>query len=57
MNIVRDSNLCYTGCKTCQLVSSFHYAKVFWPDQSSISVSRNFKMRSLNDVLKQPALA
>lgn len=57
MNIVRDSNLCYTGCKTCQLVSSFHYAKVFWPDQSSISVSRNFKMRLLNDVLKQPALA
>ena len=40
MKIIRDTNLCY-ACKTCQLVCSFHHTKTFWPDQSSIFVSRN----------------
>jgi len=40
MKIIRDSNLCY-GCKTCQLVCSFHHTKAFWPEKSSITVLRN----------------
>ena len=40
MKIIRDSNLCY-ACKTCQLACSLHHTKAFWPDQSSIAVSRN----------------
>jgi len=40
MKITIDSNLCYS-CKTCQLVCSFHQTKAFWPEQSSITVSRN----------------
>jgi Fe-S-cluster-containing hydrogenase component 2 len=40
MKIIRNSNLCY-ACKTCQLACSFHHTKAFWPDQSSIAVSRN----------------
>jgi len=40
MKIIRDTNLCY-ACKTCQLICSFHHTKTFWPDQSSIFLSRN----------------
>ncbi len=40
MKIIRNTNLCY-ACKTCQLVCSFHHTKTFWPDQSSIWVSRD----------------
>jgi len=40
MKITIDSSLCYS-CKTCQLACSFHHTKAFWPEQSSISVSRN----------------
>lgn len=40
MKIIRDANLCY-ACKTCQLACSFHHTKAFWPERSSIIVSRN----------------
>lgn len=40
MKIIRNSNLCY-ACKTCQLACSFHHTKTFWPERSSIIVSRN----------------
>ncbi|HER24708.1 MAG TPA: hypothetical protein ENO17_06640 [Candidatus Atribacteria bacterium] len=40
MKIIRNSNLCY-ACKTCQLICSFHHTKTFWPDRSSIYVTRN----------------
>jgi len=37
--ISRDAALCY-GCRTCQLVCSFHLTGCFWPEESSIQVSR-----------------
>lgn len=37
--IVRNAALCY-GCRTCQLVCSFHITGSFWPEKSSIQVSR-----------------
>ena len=40
MKITINSNLCY-GCKTCQLVCSFHHTGAFWPSKSSINVFRN----------------
>ncbi len=38
--IIRRAALCY-GCKTCQLVCSLHLTGSFWPERSSIQVSRN----------------
>ena len=38
--VARNAALCY-GCKTCQLVCSFHHTGSFWPERSSIQVSRN----------------
>jgi Fe-S-cluster-containing hydrogenase component 2 len=38
--IARNASLCY-GCKICQLVCSFHHTGSFWPERSSIQVSRN----------------
>jgi Fe-S-cluster-containing hydrogenase component 2 len=38
--IVRRADRCY-GCKTCQLVCSLHHTGCFWPERSSIQVSRN----------------
>jgi Fe-S-cluster-containing hydrogenase component 2 len=38
--IVRNAPLCY-GCKICQLVCSLHHTGSFWPERSSIQVSRN----------------
>jgi len=40
MRIIRNSELC-SGCQTCQLACSFHHTKTFWPERSSIAVSRN----------------
>jgi Fe-S-cluster-containing hydrogenase component 2 len=40
MKITMDISLCY-ACKTCQLICSYHHTKVFWPEKSSIKVSRN----------------
>lgn len=40
MKIIRNSNLCYS-CKACQLACSFHHTHSFWPEKSSIRVSRN----------------
>jgi len=40
MKIIRNSDLCY-ACKTCQLACSFHHTKTFWPERSSIIISRN----------------
>ena len=39
-HIVRDPALCY-GCKNCQLVCSLHLTGSFWPERSSIQVTRN----------------
>ncbi|KPK89549.1 MAG: hypothetical protein AMJ94_11875 [Deltaproteobacteria bacterium SM23_61] len=38
--IARNASLCY-GCKTCELVCSFHHTGSFWPERSSIRVFRN----------------
>jgi len=35
-----DSNLC-RGCRICELICSFHHARVFSPELSSIKISRN----------------
>ncbi len=40
MEIIRNPSLCY-GCRTCQLICSFHHTGGFWPDRSSIDVLRN----------------
>jgi Fe-S-cluster-containing dehydrogenase component len=40
VKIACDVKLCY-ACGTCQLACSFHHTGTFWPDQSSIEVSRN----------------
>ena len=39
-HIARNAALCY-GCKNCQLVCSLHLTGSFWPERSSIQVSRN----------------
>ena len=38
--VQRNSELCY-GCRTCELVCSYHHKKVFSPELSSITVSLN----------------
>ncbi len=38
MKIVTEA--CY-GCRTCELACSFHHARVFSPELSSIKISRN----------------
>ena len=38
--IKRNATRCY-GCKICQLVCSLHQTGSFWPERSSIQVSRN----------------
>lgn len=40
MRIIFDTDRCY-GCKTCQLVCSWHHEKAFWPEKSSIRQYRN----------------
>lgn len=40
VKIIININRCY-ACKICQLICSFHHTKAFWPDRSSIIVSRN----------------
>ncbi len=40
MKIIRNRHLC-TTCKACQLACSFHHTHSFWPDKSSIDISRN----------------
>jgi len=40
IKIIINPNLCF-GCKTCQLVCSFHHTGFFWPYKSSISIFRN----------------
>ena len=37
MRIIRDTKKCY-GCGICSLICSFHHAKVFSPEISSIKV-------------------
>jgi Fe-S-cluster-containing hydrogenase component 2 len=38
--IKHNAARCY-GCKICQLVCSLHHTGSFWPERSSIQVSRN----------------
>jgi Fe-S-cluster-containing hydrogenase component 2 len=40
VHIKRKPALCY-GCRTCQLICSKHLTGSFWPERSSIQVSRN----------------
>ena len=40
MIIVHDHSKCYS-CKACQLACSYHHTGSFWPEKSSIRVSRN----------------
>jgi len=40
MIIIRDTDKCY-DCKVCQLICSYHHTRAFWPEKSSIKVSRN----------------
>lgn len=47
MKIVRDTEACY-GCRTCELVCSFHHKKVFSPELSSIRVSMNNRTGVIN---------
>ena len=38
--IVRNAEAC-CGCRTCELICSFHHSNVFSPELSSIKVLRN----------------
>jgi len=38
--VLRNAEACY-GCRTCELACSFHHKRVFSPELSSITVSRN----------------
>lgn len=40
MNIIYDHSKCY-ACGACQLACSYHHTGTFWPEKSSIKVSRN----------------
>jgi len=40
MEIVHNLDKCYS-CKACQLACSYHHTGSFWPEKSSIKVSRN----------------
>ena len=42
MKVIRDVKACY-GCRTCELICSFHHWGVFSPELSSIKVSRNYR--------------
>ena len=37
LKLVRDAEACY-GCRTCELVCSFHHSRVFSPELSSMKV-------------------
>jgi Fe-S-cluster-containing hydrogenase component 2 len=40
MKIIIDVEACY-GCRTCELACSYHHAKIFSPELSSVKVQRN----------------
>ena len=40
MGIVLDSKACY-GCRTCELVCSFHHTRAFSPEAASIKIVRH----------------
>jgi carbon-monoxide dehydrogenase iron sulfur subunit len=40
--ILRNTDKCY-GCRTCQLICSFHHKGHFEPESSSIKVNRDYK--------------
>jgi len=40
MKILINDEACY-GCRTCELICSFHHDRVFSPELSSIKVLRN----------------
>ncbi|OGP87931.1 MAG: hypothetical protein A2156_01490 [Deltaproteobacteria bacterium RBG_16_48_10] len=40
MRIVRDSKLCH-GCRTCELMCSFHHRRALSPEHSSIHITRD----------------
>lgn len=47
MKVLINSQLCY-ACKTCQIVCSFHHTQAFWPEKSSIHISRNYQNGDIN---------
>jgi Fe-S-cluster-containing hydrogenase component 2 len=40
MKIVRDPKLCH-GCRTCELMCSFHHRRAIYPEFSSIRILRD----------------
>ncbi len=40
MKIITDSNLC-TGCRTCEVICTYHHEGAFGRSSSSIAVERN----------------
>jgi len=42
LKIVTDAEVC-CGCRTCELVCSFHHEGVFSPEVSSIKIFRNYQ--------------
>ncbi len=42
MIIIRNTDACY-GCRSCQLICSYHHTGQFDPEQSSIKVNRDYK--------------
>jgi len=40
MKIIHNTGACY-ACRTCELACSWHHKSLFWPEASSIKVSRN----------------
>lgn len=38
--VIHNHNKCY-ACKACQIICSYHHNGSFWPEKSSIWVSRN----------------
>ena len=38
--IIRDANLCH-GCRTCEMMCSFHHHRAFSPAWASIDIERN----------------
>ena len=40
MRILTDAEAC-VGCRVCELACSFHHNRTFFPDASSIKVSRD----------------
>ncbi len=50
MKIVINEKSCY-GCRTCELICSFHHIKAFSPELSSIKIKRNEGTGEINCII------